>query len=106
MNIVSKPTEQKRSRHYVVLHHVSRKADYDLRVHKFRCEELGEDNWEARKLGFLTFVDAFISPESLATGPLSTCTFDRAGSFEKVGRYLGTVMKRTDESNGKRDLVE
>lgn len=106
MNIAVKSTDGTVARRYVLVikddhswAHLSHEA-------RFYCDGLGTTDNEARKIGFWSFVDGFIAPEVLANSNLTECKFRRSGSFERVGRYLGSVMQRSDQDHDERDRIE
>lgn len=106
MNIAVKSTDDAVVRRYVLVIKDDQSWAHLSHDARFYCEGLGRTDNEARKIGFWSFVDGFIAPEALANSNLTECKFRRAGSFERVGRYLGSVMQRSDQDNGERDRVE
>jgi len=103
MNIALKSTNSDPARRYILVFKDDRSWNHQSDDTRFLCKGLGASNGEARMIGFWSFVDGFVAPESLAFNELSDCKFRRAGSFERVGRYLGAVMQQADHGNDERD---
>lgn len=106
MNIAVKSTDDTATRRYVLVFKNDHSWAHLSHAGRFYCEGLGNTDNEGRTIGFWSFVDGFIAPESLANSSLTEFKFRRSGSFERVGRYLGSVMQKSEQECDERDRVE